>query len=448
MKKKALSLALALVLCLNLLPVTVLAAETSPTDWNFLVLFAPMDADYEEDGAVKYVTTSLSEDEVAVLLRYLTEFGQTLEEAGVVKPHFTNLQMPRPITQLSPSNFGPYPNVEDIAAYLKDYSNIDLDMYDHVIVYARMDGVKKSYGGITDLRTFENGTTTCSFIPAEYSLLDWGNTPKRPAYIILHEFLHTMELRCGFTFDLHKIEEDLAPNYQSDELYKACELDIILNRVKGDHGSGVRPSAWQHTLRELRAMRELTIPNDVTTIGSYQFKQYTNLERVTIPSTVTKIGDHAFQFCSSLSEVTLPSSISSIEDGAFEQCTSLAKITIPSGVTSIGIWAFESCASLREITIPASVTSIGGAAFQNTGLTDVYYGGTEEQWKAIQIGEYNNALTSATIHYNGGTPTQSAAPTVDNWARERVNAAVEAGLAPDGLGNDYRVNIKIGRAHV
>ena len=58
MKKKIASLLLALVMCLGLLPVTALAAETAPPDWNFLVLYLPMDADYEEDGEVKHVTGS------------------------------------------------------------------------------------------------------------------------------------------------------------------------------------------------------------------------------------------------------------------------------------------------------------------------------------------------------------------------------------------------------
>lgn len=33
-------------------------------------------------------------------------------------------------------------------------------------------------------------------------------------------------------------------------------------------------------------------------------------------------------------------------------------------------------------------------------LTDVYYSGAEAQWKAIEIGKYNDSLTNATIHYN------------------------------------------------
>ena len=36
-----------------------------------------------------------------------------------------------------------------------------------------------------------------------------------------------------------------------------------------------------------------------------------------------------------------------------------------------------------------------------TALKNVYYGGTQEQWAAIQLGSGNfSALNTATIHYN------------------------------------------------
>ncbi len=63
--------------------------------------------------------------------------------------------------------------------------------------------------------------------------------------------------------------------------------------------------------------------------------------------------------------------------------------------------AFYNCTNLSSITIPVSVISIGYNAFNYcTSLTDVYYGGTEDDWNSIKISDYNECLTNATIHYN------------------------------------------------
>jgi hypothetical protein len=94
-------------------------------------------------------------------------------------------------------------------------------------------------------------------------------------------------------------------------------------------------------------------------------------------------------------------SVTGIGDNAFSDCSDLTSITIPAGVTVIGDWAFSYCGGLKSITIPDSVTSIGDYAFYDcASLTDVYFTGSEEEWNAIDIGEANDCLTNATIHYN------------------------------------------------
>ena len=83
-------------------------------------------------------------------------------------------------------------------------------------------------------------------------------------------------------------------------------------------------------------------------------------------------------------------------------CTlDIKEFTIPSNIIEIGSYAFEDCANLASIEIPKNVTSIGNRAFFCCSkLKDVYYAGSEEDWKNIKIEQGNGLLIDATIHYN------------------------------------------------
>lgn len=92
--------------------------------------------------------------------------------------------------------------------------------------------------------------------------------------------------------------------------------------------------------------------------------------------------------------------------GWFAASKKITRIVLPGSVESIGLIAFERCPALREITIPASVTSIGASAFNLcSNLTDVYYGGTEAQWNAVQIAAGNDSLLAAQVHFGGSEDT-------------------------------------------
>ena len=175
------------------------------------------------------------------------------------------------------------------------------------------------------------------------------------------------------------------------------------------------------------SLTSVSIPEGVTSIGTYAFYGCSGLTSVTIPEGVTSIGDSAFYGCSSLTSVTIPEGVTSIDYGVFSGCSSLTSVTIPEGVTSIGIYAFHGCSGLTSVTIPEGVTSIGDWAFNGCdAITDVYYSGTEEEWQAIEIGNYNDALSDATIHYNyvhihnlehipGKTATCTEAGNLEYW---------------------------------
>ena len=120
-----------------------------------------------------------------------------------------------------------------------------------------------------------------------------------------------------------------------------------------------------------RGLTSVTIPNSVTSIGHQAFYYCAGLTSVIIPNSVTSIGAQAFSDCTGLTSVTIPNSVTSIGAAAFEGCTGLTSVTIPNSVTSIDSYVFQNCISLTSVTIPNSVTSIGREAFIGADISTV-----------------------------------------------------------------------------
>ena len=179
----------------------------------------------------------------------------------------------------------------------------------------------------------------------------------------------------------------------------------------------------------------VSIPDGVKSIGAYAFCSCGGLTSVDLPDSVTEmnwcafdtcirltsvdlpagtewIPDIAFHSCTSLTSVDLPSSVSMICSQAFRHC-SLQNVMIPNGVTEIDSSSFEDCISLTAVVLPAGVTRIDYDAFNGSGLTTVYYLGSEAQWNGIEIRDGNEKLTGADIHYDctvtGTTPATCTA---------------------------------------
>lgn len=109
-------------------------------------------------------------------------------------------------------------------------------------------------------------------------------------------------------------------------------------------------------------LRRAILPKTLTTIGKAAFSNCYSLTSIYIPEGVTTIGEEAFNGCMELEHVTLPSSLKAIENYTFHMC-GLTSINIPDGVAYIGPSAFEKCSSLPALTIPESVRTIGKSAF-------------------------------------------------------------------------------------
>lgn len=120
-------------------------------------------------------------------------------------------------------------------------------------------------------------------------------------------------------------------------------------------------------------VKDLVIPEGVSSIGVYAFVDCTSLTSVTFPTSVTSIGHGAFYGCTELHSVNFSEGITSIGAYAFCGCSALTSLKIPSSVTTISDGAFNSCKGIKSVTIPSRVTSIGSSAFSYCAeLADVY----------------------------------------------------------------------------
>ena len=151
------------------------------------------------------------------------------------------------------------------------------------------------------------------------------------------------------------------------------------------------------------SLTSITIPEGVTSLEYQTFYNCTSLESVTLPEGLLSIADRynygVFENCTSLKSIVIPDSVTSVGSRAFYGCSGLTSITIPEGVTTIEYDTFYNCTALTTVGIPASVTSIESYAFDDCrNLKKVYYGGSEAEWKNINI-SYNSYLTNAEFIY-------------------------------------------------
>ena len=110
---------------------------------------------------------------------------------------------------------------------------------------------------------------------------------------------------------------------------------------------------------------DFTFGEQVEHIPAYLCYGMDQLTQAIIPENVKSIGSSVFAGCTMLSHVTLGNNVTSIGDRAFSNCEELRQITMPNSLTNIGNEAFASCTNLLEAIIPASVTNIGDKAFSN-----------------------------------------------------------------------------------
>ena len=181
-------------------------------------------------------------------------------------------------------------------------------------------------------------------------------------------------------------------------------------------------SIGHYAFKNCSGLTAITIPNSVTSFGQYPFQNCSGLtsviidcpnvgswfsglasiKEITLGENVISIGSDAFSGCSGLTSVTIGNGVTSIGNSAFKNCNGLTSVqisdlstwvninfnnsgsnplnyahhlylngseikdlVIPTEISSIGQFAFSGCSGLTSVTIPSSVTNIGEYTFQN-----------------------------------------------------------------------------------
>lgn len=199
------------------------------------------------------------------------------------------------------------------------------------------------------------------------------------------------------------------------DLKKWCEEGDQITYGEGESNPIRTNISYGGIIRELHLfsdynteIKDLVIPDGISSICSDAFNSYSDLTSVTIGNSVKSIASGAFSNCSNLASVSIGNNVINIDRNPFSSCSNLNSILvedgnsnydsrdncnaiietnsntlivgcknaiIPKSVTKIGNYAFYGCSDLISVTIPNSVTSIGISAFSDcSGLTSVTIG--------------------------------------------------------------------------
>lgn len=283
---------------------------------------------------------------------------------------------------------------------------------DHFVTATPTSSSRKNQLDVTDfVITTTNPVNIMSF--PEYEQVKSGNTyVDRPCTQIYQVGGTSQNFFYNHT-DASNVNTIIIPNTYTSVRQGAFKSTSTLTTAYFQDG-GASAMTWGSNVFNNSAISSIHLPSSLTTVGSQAFSNCSNLAtldfsntaltdtntyfaandaaltKVVMPSSLTTVGNNAFASCTLLSDITWSANLKTIGSNAFNGCSynsSLPGLTnldlSGTVVTSIGSKAFGGDDYLATVKLPGTLTSLGTGCLADGTYTNIDFGGTMAQFKAI-----------------------------------------------------------------
>ena len=146
--------------------------------------------------------------------------------------------------------------------------------------------------------------------------------------------------------------------------YKGDEVNI---RIPETFGGKPVTILYDKLFAGHKEVCSIYTPDSVTDFGEFLFDGCENLVYLRIPSSLRFLWGYSFVRCG-LEEIVLPDGVSTISPYAFKDCRKLRKVVCGSGMKKIHSWAFGGCDQLNEVVCKDDVDISPDAFEPNTSI--------------------------------------------------------------------------------